>query len=89
MPHMLFWIAGSNMGVCMPVAMSSVIDMDQPRGGRRKCSFALERVIAQGLALIERRNSLEFLRDAAAELYAVLTGQAWRPRPARWSTTQR
>ena len=43
-------------------------------------SLALERLIAQGLTLIERRNSFEFLRDAAAELYGVHTGQAWRPR---------
>ena len=43
-------------------------------------SLALERLIAQGFTLIERRNSFEFLRDAAAELYSVHTGQAWRPR---------
>jgi hypothetical protein len=43
-------------------------------------SLELERLIAQGLALIERRNSFEFLRDSAAELYSVHTGQMWRPR---------
>ncbi|MGE0854056.1 MAG: DUF2493 domain-containing protein [Hyphomicrobiaceae bacterium] len=43
-------------------------------------SLELERLIAQGLALIERRNSFEFLRDTAAELYGTHTGQAWRPR---------
>jgi len=43
-------------------------------------SLELERRIAQGLTLIERRNSFEFLRDAAAELYGLHTGQAWRPR---------
>ena len=43
-------------------------------------SLALERRMAQGLTLIERRNSFEFLRDAAAELYALHTGQVWRPR---------
>jgi hypothetical protein len=43
-------------------------------------SLALERLIAKGLALIERRNSFEVLRDAAAELYAVHTGQVWRAR---------
>ena len=40
----------------------------------------LERLVAQGLTLIERRNSFEFIRDAAAELYGLHTGQAWRPR---------
>ena len=43
-------------------------------------SLELERLIAQGLTLIERRNSFEFLRDAATELYGVHTGRVWRPR---------
>ena len=43
-------------------------------------SLELERLIAQGLTLIERRNSFEFLRDTAAELYGIHTGQVWRPR---------
>ena len=43
-------------------------------------SLKLERLIAQGLTLIERRNSFEFLRDTAAELFGVHTGQVWRPR---------
>ena len=42
-------------------------------------SVELERLVAQGLTLIERRNSFEFLRDVAAELYGLHTGQAWRP----------
>ena len=43
-------------------------------------SVELERLIAQGLTLIERRNSFEFMRDAAVHLYEVHTGEAWRPR---------
>ncbi|HEY1246221.1 MAG TPA: DUF2493 domain-containing protein [Hyphomicrobiaceae bacterium] len=43
-------------------------------------SLELERLVAQGLTLIERRNSFEFIRDAAAEFYSLHTGQAWRPR---------
>jgi hypothetical protein len=43
-------------------------------------SLELERLVAQGLTLIERRNSFEFIRDTAAELYGLHTGQAWRPR---------
>jgi hypothetical protein len=43
-------------------------------------SVELERLVAQGLTLIERRNSFEFIRDTAAELYGIHTGQAWRPR---------
>ena len=43
-------------------------------------SVELERLTAQGLSLIERRNAFEFMRDHAAELFEVETGSAWRPR---------
>jgi hypothetical protein len=43
-------------------------------------SVELERLIAQGLGLIERRNAFEFIRDHAAELFDVTTGSVWRPR---------
>ena len=43
-------------------------------------SVELERLIAQGLTLTERRNAFEFFRDHLAELYAMETGSAWRPR---------
>ncbi len=43
-------------------------------------SVELERLIAEGIGLIERRNAFEFLRDYAAELFEVETGSAWRPR---------
>ena len=43
-------------------------------------SLELERLVAEGLTMIERRNSFEFLRDGAAELFGVHTGQVWRPR---------
>ncbi len=43
-------------------------------------SVELERLIAQGLSLIERRNAFEFVRDHAAELFEVTTATVWRPR---------
>jgi hypothetical protein len=43
-------------------------------------SVELERLVTQGLTLIERRNSFEFMRDAAADLYGVHASQPWRPR---------
>ena len=43
-------------------------------------SVELERLIAQGISLIERRNAFEFFRDHAAELFAAETGSVWRPR---------
>jgi hypothetical protein len=43
-------------------------------------SVELERLIDQGISLIERRNAFEFLRDHAAEQFEVTTGSVWRPR---------
>jgi hypothetical protein len=43
-------------------------------------SVELERLIAEGMTLIERRNSMEFFRDQAAEHFERHTHSAWRPR---------
>jgi hypothetical protein len=43
-------------------------------------SVELERLIAQGMTLIERRDSMEFFRDRAAEQFDRHTGSSWRPR---------
>ena len=43
-------------------------------------SVELERLIADGQALIERREAFEHIRDLAAERYEAETGSAWRPR---------
>src|SRR5205807_7165722 len=43
-------------------------------------SVGLERLTAQGLTLIERRNTMEFFRDQAADQFERHTGSAWRPR---------
>ncbi|RVN62679.1 DUF2493 domain-containing protein [Sinorhizobium meliloti] len=43
-------------------------------------SVALERLIAEGITLLERRNAFEFMRDYAADLFEAQTGSAWRPR---------
>lgn len=43
-------------------------------------SVELERVIAEGITLLERRNSFEFMRDYAGDLFQAQTGSAWRPR---------
>lgn len=43
-------------------------------------SVELERLLAEGLTLIERRNAFELMRDHAADLFAKHTGSAWRPR---------
>ncbi len=43
-------------------------------------SVELERFIAKGLTLIERRNAFEFMRDVASDLHKIHIGQAWLPR---------
>jgi hypothetical protein len=43
-------------------------------------SVELERLIAEGMTLIERRNSMEFFRDQAAEHFERHAHSAWRPR---------
>lgn len=43
-------------------------------------SVELERLIAEGLSLIERRNSMEVFRDSAADQYERHAHSAWRPR---------
>ena len=43
-------------------------------------SVELERLTAQGITLLERRNAMEFFRDEAADLFEAHTGSSWRPR---------
>jgi hypothetical protein len=43
-------------------------------------SVELERLIAEGLTLIERRNCMELFRDQAGEHFARYTGSHWHPR---------
>ena len=43
-------------------------------------SVELERLIAEGRTLIERRNAMEFFRDQAADRFESHMGSAWRPR---------
>jgi hypothetical protein len=43
-------------------------------------SVELERLTAEGQTLIERRNSMEFFRNEAADQFERHTHSAWRPR---------
>lgn len=42
-------------------------------------SVELERLLTQGLTLIERRNAFELMRDTASDLFETHTGSMWRP----------
>ncbi len=50
------------------------------RTGSEVRSVELERLIAEGLTLSERRDAMEFFRDHAADLFKRHTHTAWRPR---------
>ena len=43
-------------------------------------SVELERLTAEGMTLIERRNALEYFRDQAGDHFARHTGSHWHPR---------
>ena len=43
-------------------------------------SVELERLVAEGQTLIERRDSMELFRDHASEAFERHTGSSWRPR---------
>ena len=43
-------------------------------------SVELERLLAEGQTLLERRDAFELMRDEAAHLYRTHTGSAWSPR---------
>ena len=48
--------------------------------GSEVASVELERLLATGQCLIERRDALELMRDQAVLLYERKTRQSWRPR---------
>ena len=50
------------------------------QNGSEVRSVELERLTAEGMTLIERRNCLELFRDQAIERFELHTGSAWRPR---------
>ena len=52
-------------------------------------SVALERLLAEGLTLIERRNAFELMRDLAAEQYETHARHACARTRDRWSTARR
>src|SRR6266851_7143119 len=43
-------------------------------------SVELERLTAEGMTLIERRNTMEYFRDQAADHFTRHTGSHWHPR---------
>src|SRR5438477_10734880 len=50
------------------------------QNGAEVRSVELERLTAEGITRIERRNCLELFRDQSIERYEVHAGSPWRPR---------
>ncbi|MGV7215143.1 DUF2493 domain-containing protein [Bradyrhizobium sp. UFLA05-112] len=50
------------------------------QNGSEVRSVELERLTAEGITIMERRNVMEVFRDQAAEWFEVHTGSLWRPR---------
>ncbi len=50
------------------------------QNGSEVKSVELERLTAEGISLVERRNCMELFRDQAAERFEVQTGSPWPPR---------
>jgi hypothetical protein len=55
-------------------------DLQCEQDGSEIRSVELERAIAEGITLIERRDAMEFFRECAAEHYRIHVRKAWVPR---------
>lgn len=55
-------------------------EAQRAQDGSEVRSVELERLLAQGLTLIERRNAMEYFRDCAAAQFRLHTGGPWMPR---------
>lgn len=54
--------------------------MQREQDGSEIRSVELERAIAEGITLIERRDTMEFFREAAADRFRLHVRKAWAPR---------
>ena len=52
----------------------------QEQDGSEVRSVELERLIAEGTTMIERRETMEFFREHAADLFEAHVGSVWHPR---------
>lgn len=54
--------------------------LQREQDGSEVRSVELERATAEGITMIERRDAMEFFRDAAADQYRIHVRKAWLPR---------
>ncbi|MGV7122359.1 SLOG family protein [Sphingopyxis sp. 550A] len=55
-------------------------ELQRSQDGSEIHSVELERAIAEGISMIERRDAMEFFRECAAEQYRIYARKAWVPR---------
>jgi hypothetical protein len=55
-------------------------EQQREQDGSEIRSVELERAIAEGLTMIERRDTMEFFRECAAEQFRIHARKAWTPR---------
>lgn len=60
--------------------------LQREQDGSEVRSVELERSIAEGIHLVERRDAFELMRDTAGEFYRRYTGSAWQPRHGSLAT---
>ncbi|MEA3264657.1 MAG: DUF2493 domain-containing protein [Pseudomonadota bacterium] len=54
--------------------------LQREQDGSEVRSVELERTLAEGMTLLERRDAFELMRDTASDLYRSHTGSPWQPR---------
>lgn len=54
--------------------------LQREQDGSEIRSVELERATREGISLLERRDTMEFFREAAAEQFRILLRKAWAPR---------
>ncbi|MBN9505388.1 MAG: DUF2493 domain-containing protein [Altererythrobacter sp.] len=54
--------------------------LQREQDGSEVRSLELERALAEGITMIERRDTFEYLRDASADQYRAYTKKPWLPR---------
>ncbi len=54
--------------------------LQREQDGSEVRSVELERTLAEGMTMLERRDAFELMRDTAGDLYRTHTGSAWQPR---------
>lgn len=60
--------------------------LQREQDGSEVRSVELERTLAEGLTLLERRDAFELMRDTAADLYKRHAGSSWQPRMGSLAT---